>query len=233
MNELLLCVSLCAAFGGVLLFYRLFGKAGCSVWVALSTILANIEVCMLVVAFGMEQTLGNVLFASSFLATDFLSELYGKKEADRAVWIGIGASALFLVFSWLWTLYIPSDADRAALHIAAIFSRTPRILIASMASYAIAELFDVWLYHRLWAVTQKRSGDTRRFLWFRNNAATLSAQFVNIVLFNVGAFWGVYTVPTLVSITGACYVIYVFTSVLDTPFLYAARAMHARGWITE
>ena len=60
-------------------------------------------------------------------------------------------------------------------------------------------------------------------LWFRNNFSTLISQFVNIVIFNFGAFMGIYTFKELVGITGACYVIYVATSLLDTPFVYLAR----------
>ena len=67
-NELLLLASLVLAYGGALIWLRLFGKSGLYGWTILATIAANIEVTLLVNAFGMEQTLGNVLFASTFLA---------------------------------------------------------------------------------------------------------------------------------------------------------------------
>ncbi len=84
-NEFLLIGSLFVIFGGLLLFYRLFGIIGIYCWSIFATIAANIEVLLVVDAFGMEQTLGNVIFASTFLATDILSEVAGKKEANRAV----------------------------------------------------------------------------------------------------------------------------------------------------
>ena len=71
MNELLLLGSLLVIFTLVLLFFRLFGKTGLYCWTAFATITANIEVLIVVNAFGMEQTLGNILFASR------LSEIYG------------------------------------------------------------------------------------------------------------------------------------------------------------
>ena len=49
-----------------------------------ATIAANIEVLLLVDAFGMEMTLGNILFATTFLVTDILSETEGKKAAEKA-----------------------------------------------------------------------------------------------------------------------------------------------------
>ncbi len=227
-NEILLLFSLMASFGLLLVFFRLFGKAGVFAWTVICTILANIEVTMLVNAFGMEQTLGNTLFASSFLATDFLSEIYGKKDADRAVWIGILTSVAFILFSRLWMLYTPAADDWAMANLKPLFANTPRILIASLAGYAVSELFDVWSYHKWWDFTTKKCGDKDRFLWLRNNASTLVAQLINIIIFNFGAFYGVYKLPTLISITGACYVIYIVTSLLDTPFVYAARKIYHR-----
>ena len=227
-NELLLIVSLAASFGGLLVFFCLFGKTGCSAWIALSTILANIEVAVLIKAFGMEQTLGNTLFASSFLATDFLSEFYGKKEADKAVKIGIATSCVFMLFSSLWPHYVPASGDRAMAAVKTLFSSTPRILAASLVAYAASELLDVRLYHALWNLTKKASGSAAKYLWLRNNAATLVSQAVNIVLFNFGAFFGVYDMKTLAAITASCYAIYIATSLLDTPFLYVARRIHER-----
>jgi len=65
----------------------------------IATIAANIEVLIIVNAFGMEMTLGNILFASTFLVTDILSELYGKKEAQKAVYLGIATSVIFICIS--------------------------------------------------------------------------------------------------------------------------------------
>lgn len=223
MNEFLLLGSLLISFGGTVLFLKLFGKSGLFVWIAVSAIFANIEVTVLVQAFGMEQTLGNTLFASSFLATDILSELYGKKHADKGVRIGIIVTLFFIIFSSMWLHYIPSQNDRAMSSIKALFSNTPRILIASLVAYAISQSIDVWLYHKWWALTKKKTGSTKKMLWFRNNFSTLISQFINIVIFNFGSFLGVYKFKELLSITAACYIIYLVTSILDTPFVYLAR----------
>ena len=85
MNEILLVASLFVIYGCVLLAYRLFGKSGLYCFTAIATITANIEVLIMVKAFGMEQTLGNILFASTFLVTDIISEIEGKKAAKKAV----------------------------------------------------------------------------------------------------------------------------------------------------
>ena len=73
-NELLIILSFVLVYGSVVLFYRFFGKTGLIAMNVLVTILANVEVLLLVNAFGIEMTLGNILFASTFLLTDVLSE---------------------------------------------------------------------------------------------------------------------------------------------------------------
>ena len=228
MNELILAGSVVFIFGTVLLAYRLFGDTGLYGMTVAVTILSNIEVLILVTAFGMEQTLGNVLFAATFLITDILSENSGKKAADRAVFLGILASAFFALLTASWMLYAPAESDWAMPSIRAIFSTTPRLVQASMTVYAASQLLDVWLYHKWWDFTEKKFGDRRKFLWLRNNGSTLVSQFVNTVLFNLGAFAGVegYTPGLLTSIICAGYAIYVVTSLLDTPVVYLARKIH-------
>ena len=88
-NELLLILSIIGIYGSVLLWLYLFGKQGLMAFTTFATITANIEVLVMVKAFGMEMTLGNILFAATFLVTDILSELYGKETSKRAVNIGI------------------------------------------------------------------------------------------------------------------------------------------------
>ncbi len=230
-NEILLLLSVLLIYGADLLAYRLFGKAGLYAMTVIATLLANIEVLMLVDAFGMEQTLGNVLFASTYLATDMLSENEGKKASTRAVWLGIFTSAAMLLVTQLWLFYDPAASDWASEPIRTLFSRTPRLMLASFAGYAVSQRLDVWLYHKFWALTEKRSGSTTRFLWLRNNAATLISQVVNTVLFTLIAFWGWYLAGTVVSVMLSSYVIYICTSLLDTPFVYLSRLMKRRGLV--
>ncbi len=225
-NELLLAGSVVFIFGSALIAYKLFGKAGLFCLSGIATILANIEVILLIDAFGMEQTLGNVLFAVTFLITDILSECEGKREANKAVFIGIFSSLFFLLLSQSWLIYIPSANDTVSRAVRAVFSNTPRMLIASLVVYAISQVFDVWLYHKWWDFTEKKSHSKRKYLWLRNNGSTLVSQFINNLLFTLFAFWGTYDRKTIVSIFLSSYVIYIFTSLLDTPAVYLARRIH-------
>ncbi|MDE5990902.1 MAG: queuosine precursor transporter [Clostridia bacterium] len=224
MNELILIVSLIVIFASVLLAYRLFGRGGLYAMSAIMTTFANIEVIILIKAFGMEQTLGNILFAATFLITDILSECEGKKCANKAVFIGIFSQVFFLLLSQSWLLYKPVASDDVAVEaIKTVFSNTPRMILASLAVYAVSQVFDVWLYHKWWKFTEKKFGNKRGFLWLRNNGSTLISQIINTLLFTLLAFIGTYDAKTIMSIFASSYVIFIFTSLLDTPCVYLAR----------
>ncbi len=230
-NEILLILSLLLTFSLVLISYKLFGKQGLIASMVLAIIASNIEVLILVEGFGIEQTLGNVLFASTFLVTDITSELYGKKEAKKIVHIGIYIAIAFTIFSQYWLLYTPSQNDWAFESITTLFSMVPRITLASLLAMAICQRFDVWLYHKVWNYTEKKYNDKKAYLWVRNNASTLITQALNTVLFTLGAFAFVegYDTNTIKSIMLSSYIIFVITSVSDTPFVYLARMINNKN----
>ncbi len=227
-NELLIFLSFIVIYGGVTAFYRFFGKNGLLAFNVLATLLANIEVLLLVRAFGIEMTLGNVLFASTFLITDVLSENHSRREANRAVIISTLCSVVFIALSQLWLLYTPSENDWAGGAFRTIFSSTPRIVCASLSVYLISQLADVWLYHKWWDFCKKHFGDSKKGLWIRNNGATMTAQLINTLLYTFFAFFGTYDIQTLVSIFFSSYTIYFILSLLDTPFVYWCRKIHER-----
>lgn len=227
-NEILLIASIFIIYGMVIANFAIFKEKGLYLMSIVATIAANIEVLIVVNAFGMEMTLGNILFASMFLVSDIASEIYGKKIAKTTVYLGIATSIIFMIISQSWLLYIPNENDFAMPSIQTIFSNTPRLMIAGIGVYVVCQLFDVWLYHKWWDITTKRFGDSKKFLWLRNNGSTLISQLVNTVLFNIAAFAGIHSINTIINIIISCYVIFVVTSLADTPFVYIARRIHEK-----
>lgn len=228
-NSIILILSLLITYGAVLILFKLFHEQGLFLWTIIATITANIEALIVVQAFGMEMTLGNILFASTFLVTDIASETYGKKIAQKTVTLGITTSIVFIFISQSWMLYQPAKTDWATPAIREIFSTTPRMMLASLLVYAIVQMFDVWLYHKWWDYTSKKFGDKKNFLWLRNNGSTLLSQLLNSILFTWAAFYGIYHTKTLVSIAVSSYLIFIVTSLADTPFIYAARKIYDRS----
>lgn len=228
-NELLLIGSIFIIYGSVLLMYKFFKLEGLYCFSVMATVAANIEVLIVVNAFGMEMTLGNVLFASTFLVTDIISEIYGKEKATKAVNIGIVTSLLFMILSQWWLLYVPAESDFVMESMKNIFSNTPRVMVASIVVYAVCQRFDVWAYHKWWEFTERKCGDSKKYLWIRNNGSTLVSQMMNTILYTFGAFLGIHDIKTLINIVISTYVIYIVTSLADTPVVYLARKMSVKS----
>ena len=131
------------------LSFRLFRIYGLFAWVALASVLANIQVGKTIELFGMVTTLGNIVYGTSFLATDILSECYSEKEARQAVKIGMFSMLATTAIMQVCLLFEPhaSDTMHGPLH--SIFSVMPRIAFASITAYFISQNFDVWFYNYL------------------------------------------------------------------------------------
>ena len=84
-NEIIFFIEMIVVFSLVVISQRAFGKLGLFAWLSIATITANLGTLKSVHMFGVTATLGQVMFASNFLATDILTELYGVDEAKRGV----------------------------------------------------------------------------------------------------------------------------------------------------
>jgi len=219
---------LLANFLMILFFFRMFGKIGLFIWVPIACIVANIQVVKLVDLFGVSATLGNIVYASSFLVTDILSEIYGKKEAAKAVKAGFFSLLSMTVLMSLALKFTPSGDDFAQSSLATIFSIMPRIAGASLLAYLFSMFHDVWAYD-FW---YKRFPQDR-MIWLRNNASTMVSQLLDSTIFTLLAFAGVYPSMVLWQIFWSTYLLKWAVAALDTPFLYLARHWHQKGIIAQ
>jgi uncharacterized integral membrane protein (TIGR00697 family) len=228
LNELLWFAMMLANFLFILLFYRLFGKTGLYIWIPIAAIIANIQVLKLVDLFGVNATLGNIVYASSFLVTDILSENYGKKSATRAVVVGflslIVSMCLFQAALW----FQPSPDDWANESLKNIFGLMPRIVLASLLAFGMSQSHDVWAYN-FW----KKKWPADRFIWIRNNASTMISQLIDSIVFTLVAFAGTLPLNVLLQIFLSTYILKWIVALLDTPFIYLAVMMNRKGLIPE
>ena len=163
-----------------------------------------------------EISVGILPYPITFLLTDLISEIYGKKNANQVVLIGLFASvlSLFIVFiadAVPATSWSPVDDGLFS----DVFGNTATAVFASMLAYLLAQYIDIQIYH-FWKRLTKG-----RYLWIRNNFSTFSSQLVDtltIVLllcsFDVigwDKFWGLL-------ISG--FLFKVLIAICDTPFLY-------------
>ena len=215
-NEVLFVIEIIICFSVILFCNRFFKKEGLIAWIAIASILANIITAKNVDAFGLTYTLGTVLFASTFLATDILTERFGKEEAKKGVFIGMFATLTFIGASQLALLYTPSSIDYADGSMRTLFSLNLRISISSVIMYFIANLADVYLYS---ALRQKMNG---KAMWFRNNVSTILCNCLENFLFMGGAFLGIYDFKTVLIMAISTSIVEAVVGLCDTPFLYIA-----------
>ena len=219
MNEFLLIVEAVAMFSALLLMKRLFGKAGLFVWIGLASMLANIQTVKSIALFGVSSVAGTVLFASVFLATDLLRECYGKEDAKKGVWVGVASILVFLLSMQIALLYVPSELDIAQESFVTLFSLSPRICLASLIMFAIANLLDVAVYDKL---HEKFDG---KKMWLRNNVSTMLCNCLENFGFAFLAFVGVYPIEEVAMIAVTTCAIEVVVALLDTPFLYIGKKL--------
>jgi uncharacterized integral membrane protein (TIGR00697 family) len=216
-NELLWFGLMILCYLAVLLIYKLFGRKGLFAWVAMSIILANIQVMKTIQIFGLVTAEGNIVYSSIFFVSDILNEVYGKKEARKAVYVGFFVLVMTTVIMQVTLMFIPDSSDTMAPHLAAIFGFMPRIALASLAAYICSQMYDVWMY----ALMKKYHG--RKLLWLRSNVSVIFSQLIDNTMFTLIAFYGIFSWDIIIQIYVTSLILKVIVSFVDTPFLYLAR----------
>ena len=156
---------------------------------------------------------GIFAYCITFVCTDVISEIWGRRYANIVVLVGfIGLALTFLlVLLALWWPAAPFWDQEDAFH--SILGMTPRIIVASLAAYLLSQFHAVWLYNLL---KDRMHG---RRLWLRNNLATILSQLIDSAVFIAIAFYGI--MPVLPLIVGQ-WAVKVILALCDTPLVYAA-----------
>lgn len=216
-NAIILFIEVAVIFSALLVCYKLFGKYGVFAWVGIATVLANVITAKNADILGLSTAIGTVMFASTFLATDILSENHSEKDAKTAVFIGLFADVLLIVSTQIALLYKPSAIDYADDAMRTLFSLNLRISLASMVMYFVANMADVKIFTKM-----KEKGTA---LWLRNNVATIVCNCLENFGFIWLAFVGIYDTATILEIALATSAVEMIVAVLDTPFIYVARKL--------
>ena len=218
MNILLGVVSLLLTFSLLIIVEKFFKKEGLFVWVSIATIIANILVCKSIGIFNITTNLGNILFASSFLATDIMSEKYGAKESRKAIILGVVSQVIFVIMTQIGLFYTPAPEDLAQGSMKGLFSINLRVSIASIVMYFVSNMADIYIFEK---IKEKVPGK----LWLRNNVSTMICNSIENYLFSFLAFAGLMDITTILSIATLASVLEIVIAACDTPFLYLSKKL--------
>ena len=163
-----------------------------------------------------EISVGILPYPITFLITDLISEIYGKKKANQVVVTGIFASFFSMLIVYTANIVPATDWSPVKDEMyTSVFGSTAIAVFASMIAYLLAQFIDIQIYH-FWKKLTKG-----KHLWLRNNFSTFLSQFVDTfaVLFLLSSFgeiqWNLF-----VGLLIAGFLFKVMMAVIDTPFLY-------------
>jgi uncharacterized integral membrane protein (TIGR00697 family) len=169
----------------------------------------------------MSVPVGVIAYPFTFLATDLISELYGRKKAQLVVWIGF-AMNVFMLFLMTVNHWLPNSAGVSGG--LSLFEGVYKFFIgntiASMIAYLVAQSVDVRLFH-FW-----KEYTNGKHLWLRNNASTTVSQLVDSTLIlSILYFAGnlgeeINTLGALVILILNSYLFKFFFALFDTPLFY-------------
>ena len=219
MNNILLgFISVIITFSLTVLSEKIFKKEGLFVWISIATIIANILVCKSIGIFNITTNLGNILFASSFLATDIMSEKYGAKESRKAIILGVVSQVIFVIMTQIGLLYTPAPEDLAQESMKGLFSINLRVSIASIVMYFVSNMADIYIFEK---IKEKVPGK----LWLRNNVSTMICNSLENYFFSILAFAGLMDIQTILSIATLASILEIVIAACDTPFLYLSKKL--------
>jgi uncharacterized integral membrane protein (TIGR00697 family) len=187
-------------------------------------VISSVLASKIITIFGLFVPAGVLAYCITFVATDVISEIWGRERAGRVVFSGFVALLVtfFLIRLALWWDAAPIWRGQEAF--SSVLGSTSRIIVASLVAYLASQYHDVWAFH-IW-----RKATRERHLWLRNTASTVVSQFIDTLIFITVAFYG--TIPVIPLIEGQ-YVIKVLIALLDTPFVYLAVILIRRGFSLE
>ncbi len=177
---------------------------------------ANIlSAAKLISIFGRTIDAGIIAYPLTFLFTDTVSEVWGKRTARSVIWVGFFANILLMLLIWIGGLLPPSPVWQNQEAFQAVLGAVPRIVVASLTAFLISQHHDVFAFN-FW-----RNKTHGRWLWLRNNLSTGVSQIIDTVVFGTIAFYGVVPLNVLVGeIMLAQYVIKLSIALLETPLCY-------------
>jgi len=153
----------------------------------------------------------------TFLITDIIEEVMGKKTAQSFIYIGVAALLMTLVYTAVFVILDPAERYEFNDAYVTIFGVSIRMIIASIIAFVVSQTHDVWAFE-FWK--KKTHG---KMLWLRNNASTMVSQVIDTLLFMMIAFYGIsdkFTFGFIITLAIPYYLFKIAFAALDTPFVY-------------
>jgi queuosine precursor transporter len=158
------------------------GKEALIGWVALQAVLANLFVIKQIDFFGFEITCSDAFAVGSFFGLNLLQEYFGRKTTLTAIKVCFFSMLFFALMAQIHLLYKPSLSDTTQDAFRTILEASPRLFIASLATFAIAQQIDLRLFRKLSFLSS---------FSLKNTLALSCSQLIDTIIFS---FLGLYDI---------------------------------------
>lgn len=193
-----------------------------------SIVVANVVGCKIIDTgldlWGLHLSLsgGAITYAFTFLCTDIIGEIWGKKEAHAAVLRGF-IGQVFAILLIVLTQHTPTaDADMQAAYVK-LLGQAPFFTIGSLSAYWASQTWDVYVFHKIRGKLNAKP--SLRWIW--NNLSTATSQIIDTCIYafisfglGLGLFWADGGLATLFGLIAGQYLLKLCLAILDTPFFY-------------
>lgn len=167
-----------------------------------------------------------VCYAITFLMTDVIGEIWGKKEANQCVLWGFICQLLATLLIIL-TQYLPATSADMQNAYDMLLGQNWIFVVGSMVAYFISQSWDVYVFHKIRDAYIYKHGSIAGGRWLWNNGSTMTSQILDTVIF-VGISFGIgfgwlfdaQMRPVLFSMMIGQYLIKFVLALLDTPIFY-------------
>ena len=219
MNELIFLFHILFVMGFGLAALRL-GKEALIAWIAIQTILANLFVVKQIFFFGFEVTCSDVFAIGCLFGLNLLQEYFGRKSAQKATWVCFFAMVFFALMSQFHLLYTPSVHDTTQNAFFTVLSATPRLLLASLATFMLVQQIDLRIFRKL-------SAHIPSFA-LRSGISLSLSQLLDTVLFSMLGLYGI--VSSLFDVIFMSFILKMVIVLAMTPLtLFSRKFVPAQG----
>lgn len=160
---------------------------------------------------------GMIPYPFTFLITDILSEIYGKRKTTNVVITGFFATLFVLLILWLGSIFPAIEQSHVTNELYdTVFANSYRVVFSSMLAYLVAQFADLKLFH-FW-----KNLTNGKHLWLRNNASTIVSQLLDTILVVGVLFVGKMTIPEMAVLVKDGWMYKILFALVDTPVMYLA-----------
>jgi len=191
--ELVVIFSILCCYSSIIFVTKFLQKEGLYIYSVIAIVASNMQAlkAMEIGWYDKPIALGTLVYATTFLTSDVLTELYGAKAARKSIALGFAGSITLLLLMTFALGLKPLNIDTGSEHqhfndahkaLSVIFSPNGAILIASLTAYILSQLADIFIFSKLKKYTHNS------YLWLRTFCSVSIASLVDTVIFSVLAW---------------------------------------------